>query len=89
MAPHSLGARIRGEYLEMPGLRLTLAQACRLWQIDTATCHEILSDLVTDHFLHRTVDGFYVAFPSRPTPVKASLSSARPVEVRRRRRADG
>ena len=26
--------RIRGEYLEMPGLKLTLAQAQRLWGLD-------------------------------------------------------
>ncbi len=31
-------ARIRGEYDEMPGLRLTFPQACRLWQIDGTTC---------------------------------------------------
>jgi hypothetical protein len=36
--PESLVARIRGEYREMPGLRLTFAQACRLWQLDAPTC---------------------------------------------------
>jgi hypothetical protein len=30
--PESLVARVRGEYFEMLGLRVTLAQACRLWQ---------------------------------------------------------
>ena len=29
--------RIRGEFLEMPGLRLTSAQAARLWHVDAAT----------------------------------------------------
>lgn len=29
----SLIDRVRGEYREMPGLKLTVAQACRLWQI--------------------------------------------------------
>lgn len=84
----SLGERIRGEYLEMPGLRLTLAQACRLWQIDAVTCHTVLSALVNEHFLHRTLDGFYVAFPPA-RPAKAQLSSHRPVAARQRRRADG
>jgi len=30
--------RIRGEYLEMPGLRLTTRQAQRLWHFDHARC---------------------------------------------------
>ena len=34
----SLVARVRGEYCEMPGLRLTVSQACRLWHADVSTC---------------------------------------------------
>ena len=30
--------RVQGEYLEMPGLRLTEAQARRLWNLDEASC---------------------------------------------------
>ena len=30
----ALVQRVRGEFREMPGLRLTFAQACRLWQLD-------------------------------------------------------
>jgi hypothetical protein len=48
----------------MPGLRLTFAQACRLWQIDGATCDAVLSSLIGEKFLHRTADGAYVALPS-------------------------
>ena len=40
--------RIQGEYLEMPGLRLTVAQACRLWQVDAATCERVLAQLVRE-----------------------------------------
>lgn len=29
----ALTERIRGEFLEMPGLKLTTAQACRLWNL--------------------------------------------------------
>ena len=43
--------RVRGEYSEMPGLRLTLAQACRFWQLDEATCETILRILVQQQFL--------------------------------------
>lgn len=52
--------RIRGEFLEMPGLRLTAAQAARLWHIDAATCGEVLGRLVNDRFLTRTRAGDYV-----------------------------
>jgi hypothetical protein len=73
-APPSLTSRVRGEFLEMPGLRLTLAQACRLWDLDLVTCTEVLSDLMSQQFLHRTPDGAYVAFPmTRPVAAKASL----------------
>lgn len=77
-APDVLLTRIRGEYLEMPGLRLTLAQACRLWHMDAATCSTALADLLAERFLHRTHDGAYIAFPAtRPTPAKATLASTR------------
>jgi hypothetical protein len=57
----SLVARIRGEYSEMPGLRLTFAQACRLWHVDAPTCESVLEQLVSEAFLYRTDDGAYVA----------------------------
>lgn len=76
--PASLLTRVRGEYLEMPGLRLTLAQACRLWHMDVQTCTAVLDDLLSQRFLHQTHDGSYIAFPAtRPTPAKATLMSSR------------
>lgn len=60
-ALHVLLARARGEYLEMPGLRLTLAQACRLWQLDEALCGRVLERLVREGFLRQTDTGFYIA----------------------------
>jgi hypothetical protein len=59
----SLVARIRGEYREMPGLRLTIAQACRLWQVDVPTCETLLQQLVREVFLYRTDNGAYIAVP--------------------------
>ena len=47
--------RIRGEYLEMPGLCLTLKQAQRLWGLDEATCREAMQLLVDTKFLCRAV----------------------------------
>ena len=51
--------RIRGEYLEMPGLRLTRAQAQRLWGLDEQTCVQLLDSLTADRFLLRRGDGTY------------------------------
>jgi hypothetical protein len=52
--------RIRGEYLEMPGLRLTLGQARCLWQLDEAICEAVLGALVDAQFLARTRDGTFI-----------------------------
>ena len=75
MSPlESLVARIRGEYTEMPGLRLTLAEACRLWQVDARTCESLLEQLVRETFLRKTLDGAYIALPPAPrTQAKAQL----------------
>jgi hypothetical protein len=57
----SLVARVRGEYREMPGLRLTFAQACRLWQVDAPTCETLLQQLVREAFLYKADNGAYIA----------------------------
>jgi hypothetical protein len=57
--------RARAEYLEMPGLRLTSAQAQRLWGLDRHTCDELLTTLTQVHFLARTRDGSFVLSASR------------------------
>ena len=51
--------RVRGEFREMPGLVLTLAQAGRLWSLDAATCADVLSHLVSIGFLCRRPDGAF------------------------------
>jgi hypothetical protein len=43
---HALVVRVTAEFQEMPGLRLTLAQAERLFGIDTARCAWVLNVLV-------------------------------------------
>ena len=42
----ALQARVSAEFREMPGMRLTLAQASRLFSIDTARCERVLGALV-------------------------------------------
>jgi hypothetical protein len=57
----ALVTRVRGEYCEMPGLRLTISQACRLWQVETSTCERLLEQLVREGFLYKTDNGAYIA----------------------------
>jgi hypothetical protein len=61
--PDRLIVRVRSEYHEMPGLQLTIAQACRLWQIDEGTCRRVLAALQQERFLHQTASGAYAASP--------------------------
>jgi hypothetical protein len=64
--------RVQGEFLEMPGLRLTEAQARRLWGLDAASCDALLRTLVDAKFLFRTREGAFMRMePS--TPLKADL----------------
>lgn len=51
--------RVRGEYREMPGMRLTLEQAMRLWMVDRGTCSAALNSLVAAHFLAKDPYGRY------------------------------
>ena len=52
--------RIQAEFGEMPGLKLTAAQARRLWGADQESCDTWLACLVTSGFLARTRDGAFV-----------------------------
>ena len=51
LVPLDVLERVRAEFLEMPGLRLTRAQARRLWALDEALCDAILATLVETRFL--------------------------------------
>jgi hypothetical protein len=53
----ALVERVRNEFLEMPGLRLTLPQAARLWGLDVGSCEAIVDVLVQCEFLRRTPSG--------------------------------
>jgi hypothetical protein len=62
--------RIQGEYVEMPGLRLTPAQAQRLWGLERDVCDALLGALVDAKFLVLTRDGAYVRQEgSRPSAI--------------------
>jgi hypothetical protein len=62
--------RIQGEFVEMPGLRLTAAQAQRLWGLERDVCHALLGALVDAKFLSQTRDGAFVRMDgARPTRI--------------------
>ena len=64
---HEVVGRVRGEYLEMPGLRLTSEQARRLWRLDESACDAVLDALVESGFLARTRDGAFVKDEGDPS----------------------
>ena len=56
----AIANRVRGEFLEMPGLQLTMAQAARLWGMDQAACRAVIDSLVEAAFLRWTPAGTIV-----------------------------
>jgi hypothetical protein len=74
--------RVRAEFVEMPGLELTLAQAVRLWTLGVDDCRHVIDALVDVGFLKWT---------ARRTIVRTGLdlpigqeSQAADIPVRRR-----
>ncbi len=72
--------RVQGEFLEMPGLRLTQPQARKLWGMDEALCNALLGALVDAKFLYRTRDGAFMRVESA-APVKATLRPRKKTSV--------
>lgn len=74
--------RVCGEFLEMPGLRLTRQQAQRLWGLDEQTCVTLLDYLVEARFLFRLSSGAYTRLTDGRVPyprvqmAKADLKQA-------------
>jgi DNA-binding IclR family transcriptional regulator len=66
-ADDRLVARIRGEFIEMPGFAPTLPQAVRLFQLSRDDCSRVLLHLVEEGFLHRTLDDRYRRTSSAPS----------------------
>jgi hypothetical protein len=51
---------IRAEYLEIPGLSLTMQEVQRLWGLDLVTSEAVLAALVDVKFLRRNAHQAYV-----------------------------
>jgi hypothetical protein len=54
---HAVANRVRNEFLEMPGLRLTVRQAARLWGLEPSACERVIEVLVQSAFLRWTPGG--------------------------------
>lgn len=78
--PQAVADRIRAEYREMPGLRLTCEQVARLLGLDYLLAVAALSELQRDAFLVRTSKGQFVRWD---TMLKRddSIAASRLVEV--------
>ncbi len=72
--------RVRTEYLEMPGLRLTVRQAQRLCGMSRDLCTMVLAALVDARFLCVNPDRSYTRAADdeawRPRPAAAGRESA-------------
>ena len=77
MSHQAVATRIRAEYLEMPGLRLTLEQAQRLCGVERVLCKMALDVLVDERFLSVKPGGTYGRAADgdapRTYPAKAAL----------------
>ena len=54
-----LTQRIREEFEEAPGLRVTIREASRFWALDEPTCEQVLARLLARGFLARDSEGRY------------------------------
>lgn len=52
--------RAEAEYREMPGLKLTAAQAARLWHLGADESARLLDSMVDAGLLYRSRDGAYL-----------------------------
>ncbi len=75
--PYTL-ERLRAEFVEMPGLRLTPVQVERLCGVDHTLCQGVLDTLVDVKFLQRNWDGTYARVVDGPSPAPDDLRPRTP-----------
>jgi hypothetical protein len=76
MAINAMLDRIRAEYLEMPGLRLTLEQAQRLCGLERTLCQTVLDSLVEAKFLCLKANGTYARLTDGTSTMTSPLLPA-------------
>ena len=70
--------RIQGEFVEMPGLRLTAPQAQRLWGLERDVCDALLAALVDAKFLSQNRDGAFMRTEgARPARIQVKRDGQR------------
>lgn len=67
--------RIRSEYLALPGLKLSEAQARRLWPATDDALQAAIAALIDEGFLRHLPSGTYIAVP-RPHGAAAKVDAA-------------
>lgn len=60
MEHEAIVRRVRAEFVEMPGLKLTVNQAARLWGLDRSACEAVIRTLTASAFIRRTPCGSIV-----------------------------
>ena len=75
--------RLRAEFLEMPGLRLTLDQIHRFCGLDPGTCSAAINTLVEERFLCAKPDGTYTRLTDDVARLRPARVTLGPPELRR------
>jgi hypothetical protein len=65
IARERLRQRVAAEFIEMPGLQLTLPQAWRLFSLRSDICLRLMKELADVGVLRRTADGQFALRDSR------------------------
>lgn len=63
---HPVARRVHGEFKEMPGLKLNVGQAQRLFGLGSTECEALLRTLVNARYLAQTRDGSYILASAKP-----------------------
>ena len=74
---------IQTEYVEMPGLKLTLRQAQRLFNLSVEICHDALTALLAGGFLSETKDGSFIRRGGIPLSIETLDLAARSSMIKR------
>ena len=75
--------RLRAEFLEMPGLRLTLTQIHRFCGLERSVCSAALDALVNERFLCANADGTYARLTDGNLVARSRTAKAMLPELQR------
>jgi hypothetical protein len=67
---------IREEFEEAPGLRISVEEAARFWDLDEETCAQVLARLLSAGFLAKGVDDRYRPAGDQPAGSRSIAACA-------------